>query len=159
MWTAPLKLFFSSPPFPCGFLLRSEMSCVLLSAVFNLFTWYCYLSAKSHKLGFMQDGYIHLISLYRAGIQSTNSGLLFMPYKMQRSGRKFYIPCLICLQKYSTIWYLNKNTPNQLKITVWGIFTRLSMERLYPNEEQRCHCWGGDHGLLPKVDNGVKWHR
>ena len=97
-------------------LLRSEISCILVSAVFNLFTWYCYISAKSHKLAFMQDGYMYLITLYYAGIQSANSGLLFMPSKMKRSCRKFYIPCLICLQKYSTIWYLNKNTPNQLKL-------------------------------------------
>ena len=80
-------------------LLRSDMSFNLLSTIFHLFTWYSYLSVKSHKLAFMQDDYLFIIILDTiiADIPSTNSGLLFMPSKIQRSGREFYIPCLTCL--------------------------------------------------------------
>ena len=107
----------------------------ILFYVFSLPWWS--LSQVINKLGFVQDS-LFIIILDPAGIQYNNYGLLFIPLKIRRSGRKFCSFYLTRRWKYSTIRPLDKSHPNLFVKFQWDIFARLSVGRLYPNEGQRC---------------------
>ena len=49
---------------------------------------------------------------------------------------------------------MNIGQPGELKY-YWGIFTHLSVGRLYPNVDPG---WSRDYGVLAKVCNGIKQH-